>query len=207
MQHFPPHMQKSSASAISLLHKSKIYCVNKSSGDRNTARFFFLFSVRWLEKRDSWSSGPDSTSQTVSCPNKQSLKTAQTSMVRSSCGRNTHPRCKPTLALLSSSRLRLQFVAHYFIHPESEQRIPDSLQAPDNTPHFLYGQCVQSSLCPVYRQKVSSAIHLFLTHALVLPSLRGHNKHISLSANTTAVKLSLVRQNLLNGPTFQKRPF
>lgn len=41
---FPPRMLKSSASAISLLHKSKIYCVNKSSGDRNAARVFFFFS-------------------------------------------------------------------------------------------------------------------------------------------------------------------
>lgn len=92
-------------------------------------------------------------------------------MVRSSCGRNTRPRCKPSLALLSSSRLRLQLVAHYFIHPESEQRIPDSLLAPEKhspLPVRTACRCVQSSLCPVYRpkkKKVSSAIHVFLTHA------------------------------------------
>lgn len=40
MQHFLPYMLKFSASAINMLHKSKTYWINKSSGDRNTARFF-----------------------------------------------------------------------------------------------------------------------------------------------------------------------
>lgn len=82
----------------------------------------------------------------------------------------TRPRCRPTQALFAS-RLRLQFVAHCFIHPESEQRIPNSLLATDNTsplPIWTACRCAQSSLCPVYRKKkkkkVSSAIHGFLTH-------------------------------------------
>lgn len=224
MQLFLPHMLESSASAIKMLHKSKTCCTKKSSGDRNTARVFFSF--RWLKMRDSWSSGPYSTSQTVSCPNKQTLKTPQTSRVHSSCGLNT-----PSLqthtgfiivkspaavcsSLLHSSR---EWTTYSWQPPGSRQYSPHPLWTPY--------QCVQSSLCPVYRKKVSSAFLLFFfcfntstltrwfispntepkfvhTHTLVLLSLWGHNKHISLSANTTAVKLSLVQQNLLNAPTF-----
>lgn len=86
MQHFLPHVLKSSASAIDVLHISHRLITSISRlGTEHNARVF----SPWDGRRDSWSSGPYSTSQRLSCPNKQTLKTPQTSRVHSSCGLNT----------------------------------------------------------------------------------------------------------------------
>lgn len=95
-------------------------------------------------------------------------------MVRSSCGLNTRPRCKTHTGFMIIIKTSAA-VCSSLLHSSGEWTTY-SWQPPgsSNTPHFLYGQCAdvyKSSLCPVYRQKekkVSSAIHLFLTHTLVL---------------------------------------
>lgn len=215
MQHFPPPTCWSPLRLPSARYTSQRFIASISRLGTETLRgFFSLFSFRWLEKRDSWSSGPDSTSQTVSCPNKQSLKAAQTSMVRSSCGLNTRPRCKThtgfmiiieTSAAVCSSLLHSsgEWTTYSWQPPGSRQHPP--------LPVWTVCRCVQKQFMSCLQTKRKKGVFrhpsLSHTHSCTSPSLRGHNKHIRLSANTTAVKLSPVRQNLLNGPTFQKWPF
>lgn len=160
MQHFLPHMLKSSASAIKMLHKSKTCCIKKSSGDRNTARVFSpLDGWRWETAGVLVLTQPPKQSPVqINRPWKHPKRAGSIPAVGW-----TRPHCKPTLALLSS-RARPQFVAHYFIHPESEQHIPDSLLAPDNIPHILYGHRtnVYKAVYVLFTEKkVSSAFLLF----------------------------------------------
>lgn len=109
--------------------------LNKLTGDRNTMKVFIFFS-RWLQMRDRWEFW-SLFNLPNSLPTKQILKTSPNEQgpfqLQAEC-------CKPTLALLSS-RVRLQFAAHYRSRPEREQHTPDCLLAPDSIPNFLYRRC------------------------------------------------------------------
>lgn len=155
--------------------------LNKLSGDRNAVKVFMFF-FRRLQMRDRWEFlvliQPPKRSPNP--PNK-SWKHPKWAGSIPAAGW-TRPRCKPTLALLSS-RVRLQLAAHYSSRPERERHTPDCLLAPHSIPNFLYRHSTDV---------FDRLAWWFISPNILKPkSVRSSNGHISREKS----------QNLLNAPT------
>lgn len=130
----------------------------------------FSFSFRWLQMRDSWSSGPYSTSRTLFRPNKQTFENTPKRAESVPAVGRTCACCEPTLALLSS---RLQ------------QLVTSLVQSVSNifpTPSWLQTTFLTSFTDTVQMWLTETSIDMMV----YIPKhcFKAKNRHISLSATS-----------------------